>query len=238
MVSVVYIVSIVRSESILCGSSRFILGMAKIKGLVFDLDGTIIDNYDDYMESMLRRVGNEIGHDLGLRHAQELWYSIGALSRDEVIARWGVDPDHFWTAFNKFESLDEKLKNTYIHLDALALKKLGLPMGIVTHTSLEHTTRLLELVDMRRYFNPIISCTEDTGFKPSPLPLIYCVMAMKLGFDEVLFVGDTASDMLAAREAHVKSVYVNRFNRPMPVKPDYEIDSLEKIAEIIDDERS
>jgi phosphoglycolate phosphatase len=207
--------------------------MAKIKGLIFDLDGTIIDNNDVYMESMLKRVGKEIGRDLGLQHAQELWYAIGAMSRDEVIARWGIDPDQFWLAFNKFESLDEKLKNTYIHLDALVLKKVNLPMGIVTHTTLEHTTRLLELVGMRPFFNTIISCNEDTGFKPSPLPLVYCVMNMKLNFDEVLFVGDTASDIMAAKEAHVKSVYINRFNRPMTVKPDYEIDSLEKLADII-----
>jgi phosphoglycolate phosphatase len=58
-------------------------------------------------------------------------------------------------------------------------------------------------------------------------------MAMKLDFDEVLFVGDTASDMMAAKEAHMKSVYVNRFHRPMTVKPDYEIDSLEKLIDII-----
>ncbi len=208
--------------------------MTKIRGLVFDLDGTIIDNSDSYMESMLKQVGNDIGHDLGLKHARELWYSVGAMSRDEVIARWGIDPDQFWISFNKFESLDEKLKNTYIHPDALTLEKIDVPMGIVTHTSLDHTTRLLELVGMRRYFDPIISCNEDTGFKPSPLPLIYCVMDMKLGFDEVLFVGDTASDVMAAKEAHVKSVYVNRFDRPSMVKPDYEINSLEKLKEIID----
>jgi phosphoglycolate phosphatase len=207
--------------------------MAKIKGLVFDLDGTIIDNNDGYMESMLKLVGKDIGQDLGLRHAQELWYSIDAMSRDDVITRWGIEPDQFWTVFNKFESLEEKLKNTYLHPDALALKDLKVPMGIVTHTTLEHSTRLLELVGMRQYFDPIISCTEEIGFKPSPLPLIYCVMTMKLGFDEVLFVGDTASDIMAAKEAHVKSVYVNRFNRPMIVKPDYEIDSLEKLTDII-----
>jgi phosphoglycolate phosphatase len=207
--------------------------MSAIKGLIFDLDGTIIDNNDDYMESMLCRVGKDIGRDLGLRHAQDLWYSVGTMSRDEVICGWGLDPDAFWKVFNKYESLDEKLKNTYLHRDALALRTLNIPMGIVTHTSLEHTSKLLELVDMRQYFDPIVACTEDTGFKPSPLPLIYCVMTMKLNFDEVLYVGDTASDMMAAKEAHVKSVYVNRFNRPLCFKPDYEIDSLEKLAEII-----
>ena len=207
--------------------------MGKIKGLVFDLDGTIIDNRDSYMERMLKRVGAEIGRDLGLRHAQELWYSIGALSRDEVIARWGIDPDRFWTVFNKYESLGEKLANTYLHPDALALKKIKVPMGIVTHTTLEHTTKLLEHVGMRKYFDPIVACSEEIGWKPSPLPMIYCVMAMKLGFDEVLFVGDTASDVLAAREAGVKSVYINRFNRPISVEPDYEIDILEKLKELI-----
>ncbi len=207
--------------------------MSVIKGLIFDLDGTIIDNNDDYMESMLRHVGKDIGRDLGLRHARELWYSIGAMSRDEVICSWGLDPDAFWNVFNQYESLDEKLKNTYLHKDTVVLEGLKMPMGIVTHTSLEHTTRLLELVGMRQYFDPIVACTEDTGFKPSPLPLIYCVMTMKLGFDEVLYVGDTASDMMAAKEAHIKSVYVNRFNRPLCFRPDFEIDSLEKLADII-----
>ncbi len=207
--------------------------MSAIKGLIFDLDGTIIDNNDDYMESMLRRVGKDIGRDLGLRHAQELWYSVGMMSRDEVICGWGLDPDAFWSVFNRYESLDEKLKNTYLHKDALVLRNLNMPMGIVTHTSLEHTSKLLELVDMRQYFDPIIACNEDTGFKPSPLPLIYCVMTMKLNFGEVLYVGDTASDMMAAKEAHVKSVYVNRFNRPLCFKPDYEIDSLEKIIDLL-----
>jgi phosphoglycolate phosphatase len=208
--------------------------MAKIKGLVFDLDGTIIDNDDGYMELMLKRVGSEIGRDLGLRHAQELWYSIGAMSRDEVIARWDINPDFFWSVFSKYENLDEKLKYTYLHRDALALKKIKVPMGIVTHTSLEHTSKLLEHVGMRPYFDPIIACTEDTGFKPSPLPILYCVMTMKLGFDEVLYVGDTMSDMMAAREAHVKCVYVNRFGRPIAFEPDYEIDSLKKLKDLLE----
>ncbi len=212
--------------------------MAQIKGLIFDLDGTIIDNDDAYMELMLNRVGGEIGRDLGLRHARELWYSIGAMARDEVIARWGIDPDRFWTVFNKYERLDEKLASTYLHRDALALQQIGVPMGIVTHTSLEHTAKLLEHVGMRPYFDPIVACTEDTGYKPSPLPMIYCVMAMKLGFDEVLYVGDTMSDMVAAREAHIKCVYVNRFGRPMDFRPDYEIDSLEKLAAIIKESRN
>jgi phosphoglycolate phosphatase len=207
--------------------------MAGIKGLIFDLDGTIIDNSEGYMELMLRRVGGDIGRDFGLGHAQELWYSIGAASRDDVIARWGVDPDRFWAVFNRYESLEEKLNNTYLHSDARALAGLGLPKGIVTHTTLEHSTRLLELVGMRDHFDPIISCTEDTGFKPSPLPLIYCVMAMRLRLDEVLFVGDTASDMMAAADAGIRCAYINRFNRPLPFRPDHEIDSLEKILEII-----
>lgn len=207
--------------------------MAKIKGLIFDLDGTIIDNNDSYMENMLQQVGREIGEELNLRHAQDLWYSLGALSRDEVIARWGLDPDKFWAVFNKYENLEEKLKNTYLHHDAAFLKELKLPKGIVTHTTLDHTVRLLELVGLENCFHPIISCTEDTGFKPSPLPLIYCVLTMGLGFDEVLFIGDTVSDMMAARDAGIKSVYINRFDRPIPFKPDYEIDSLEKVMEII-----
>lgn len=207
--------------------------MAQIKGLIFDLDGTIIDNRDDYMELMLKRVGRDIGADLGLKQAKELWYPVDAVSRDEVIRRWGIDPDKFWTIFNSYESLEEKLKSTYLHEDARILKSIGLPKAIVTHTSYDHTDKLLQLVGMREYFSPIISCTEDTGYKPSPLPLIYCVMDMKLKFDDVIYIGDTLSDALAARNAGIKSVYINRSKRELPFKPDYEIDTLDKLLEII-----
>jgi phosphoglycolate phosphatase len=207
--------------------------MAQIKGLIFDLDGTIIDNDDAYMELMLRRVGRDLGYDLTLKHAKELWYSINSESRDSVIEGWGCDPDRFWTVFNKYENIDEKLRNTYLHEDTAILKGIPLPMGIVTHTSYDHTDKLLKKVGMRQYFDPIVACTEDTGYKPSPLPIIYCVVGMKLKPDEVVYIGDTLSDMLAARNAGVKSVYVNRFNRPINIKPDYEISRMEKLADII-----
>ena len=207
--------------------------MAQIKGLIFDLDGTIIDNRDDYMELMLKRVGHDIGADLGLKQAKELWYPVDAVSRDEVIRRWGIDPDKFWTIFNSYESLEEKLKSTYLHEDARILKTISLPKAIVTHTAYDHTDKLLQLVGMREYFSPIISCTEDTGYKPSPLPLIYCVMDMKLNFEDVVYIGDTLSDALAARNAGIRSVYVNRFKRDLPVKPNYEIETLDRLLEII-----
>jgi phosphoglycolate phosphatase len=207
--------------------------MAQIKGLIFDLDGTIIDNDDAYMELMLRRVGSDLGHDLTLKHAKELWYSINSETRDSVIEGWGFDPDRFWTVFNKYENIDEKLRSTYLHEDTAILKGIPLPKGIVTHTSYDHTDKLLKKVGMRQYFDPIVACTEDTGYKPSPLPIIYCVMSMKLKPDDVVYIGDTLSDMLAARNAGVKSVYVNRFNRPINIKPDYEIRRMEKLVDII-----
>jgi|GEM_PF-4045187 len=207
--------------------------MAQIKGLIFDLDGTIIDNREDYMELMLQKVGRDLGRELTLEHARELWYAINAESRDEVIERWGINPDKFWTIFNKYENIEDKLKSTYLHSDTEVLKGLDLPKGIVTHTSYDHTDKLLKLVGMRPFFNPIISCTEDTGYKPSPLPLIYCVIDMKLGLDEVVYVGDTLSDMMAARNAGIKNVYINRYARPISIRPDYEIRSMEQILDIV-----
>jgi len=207
--------------------------MAQINGLIFDLDGTIIDNSDDYMELMLRRVGRDLGYDFTLKHAKELWYSINAESRDSVIESWGCNPDKFWTVFNRYENIDEKLKSTYLHEDTAVLKDILLPKGIVTHTSYDHTDKLLKKVGMRQYFDPIVACTEETGYKPSPLPIIYCVVDMKLKPDEVVYIGDTLSDMLAAKNAGVRSVYVNRFNRPIKIKPDYEISRMEMLADII-----
>ena len=207
--------------------------MSRIKGLIFDLDGTIIDNSEDYMELMLRRVGKDMRRDMGIREARELWYAVNAESRDEVIRRWGLSPDRFWTAFNKYEDIDEKVRSTYLHDDAAILKGLEMPKGIVTHTSYDHTDKLLRKVGMREYFNPIVACTEDTGYKPSPLPLIYCLVDMKLKPDEAAYIGDTLSDIMAAKNAGIRSIYINRFKRQIDATPDYEINSMAKLLEIL-----
>ena len=197
--------------------------MSKIKGLIFDLDGTLIDNHDEYKMYMMSSVGRDINFNFGLEHANALWYSIKGDSRDHVIRSWGLDPDEFWSVFNTYEDISKKLKGTYLHKDTAFLREIPFPKAIVTHTTYGHTDELLKLVGMRDLFNPIVSCTEDTGFKPSPLPLIYCVMDLKLDFDEVVYVGDTSSDILAAKHAGIKSVYINRYDRPILVKPDIEI---------------
>lgn len=207
--------------------------MARIKGLIFDLDGTIIDKNEDYMMLMLGRVGKELGHHFTLDHARELWYAINAESRGEVIRRWGFNPDEFWKVFEGYEDFEEKLSNTYLHGDTAVLKAIKMPKGIVTHSSYDHAVKLLKKVGMRQYFDPIIACTEDTGYKPSPLPILYCIMGMKLKSEEVIYVGDTLSDMLAAKNAGVKSIYINRSGRPIRARPDHEIDDMAKLLEII-----
>lgn len=207
--------------------------MAGIKGLIFDLDGTIIDKRDGYTERLMGRVGRAVGREFSADDGHRLLYCIGAESRTEIVQQWGFEPRAFWPVFESCEFLDDKIDSTYLYDDAAFLKDLALPRGIVTHSSPVHADLLLKKVGMRGHFDPVVACTPATGFKPSGQPILLCAARMRLQPGEVAYVGDTLQDMLAARDAGVTGVYINRSRRPLRIAPDYEISSLEHLLEIL-----
>jgi len=203
--------------------------IAVIEGLLFDLDGTLVDNHDGYMEDVLARTGEHFGRRLTLEDARDLWYSRGTSTRDALISGWGFEPDDFWEVFNRFDSTENRLASTYLYDDVYALAEIPLPKAIVTHTPIDITHRIMEKVGIADMFCTVVSCDECSGWKPSPLPVIYALTELRLEPQQAMFVGDTESDMDSARDAGVVSVMLDRNNWHPDVKADHTIRSLREL---------
>lgn len=88
------------------------------------------------------------------------------------------------------------------------LYQKGYPLAIVTNNGKEALHMGLAHLDIRKYFQMIISREDVAETKPSPEGLTKVLNAFKCPKEAAIFIGDTGSDVLAAKAAGVTSVLV------------------------------
>ena len=175
-----------------------------IKGVIFDLEGTLINTYKTVLfgvEKTLEAVGESLG-DL----------EILSLNQSPMMLIRQIVPEEKWelafSFWQKFESNIEK--NIYIYpgveelLSYLCEKNIF--MGIYTSRDRLSTSRILdEKKWIPKYFNhDRLRCGDDLGGrKPSPLPIEDLCKAYGLKKKEILMVGDNRVDAEAARAAGI-----------------------------------
>lgn len=87
-------------------------------------------------------------------------------------------------------------------------------------------------------FKEIVYCydSEDTSFnkKPNPGMMLGLIERYNLNRDETIMVGDTWKDIEAAHKAGIKTIYIkNSYNKLNSYLPDFEIDTLDEVEEVI-----
>lgn len=176
-----------------------------LRGVLFDLDGTLLDTAPD-----MARALNRLRVDEGL---EELPYerirphvSHGAL---RLVRLAFGDPDAA-----RFEDLRRRFLDLYRHDiagqtrlfkgfdDVLSvLESAGFRWGIVTNKPGWLTVPLLELLGLAARSGCIVSGDTLAERKPHPLPLLHAAALLGLTPDECVYVGDAERDVQAARNA-------------------------------------
>lgn len=87
-----------------------------------------------------------------------------------------------------------------------ALHAQGLPLAVVTNKPSPFVAPILEDLAIARYFTVVIGGDDVQNKKPHPEPLLLAADKLSLTPGELLFVGDSRNDILAARAAGCYSV--------------------------------
>jgi phosphoglycolate phosphatase len=175
---------------------------------LFDLDGTLVDAEWSYVRETMDRVGDRIGYPFSDREAAVLWHGLDG-PRNATLRSWGVDPDDFWPALHAAEDPLERAEATRLHDDAAFVGDLDAPTGVVTHCQSFLTDPVLDRLDLRDWFDVVVCCTEDLGWKPDPGPVDHAMAELGVAGRGVL-AGDGASDVGAAWNAGLDAVHVER----------------------------
>ncbi|MFB6161340.1 MAG: HAD family hydrolase [Haloferacaceae archaeon] len=198
---------------------------------LFDLDGTLVDVEDWYVERTFDRVAETLGRRFSERERDVLWHGLGG-PRNPVLREWGVDPDEFWPAFHEAEDPKLRAEATYLHDDAAFVGDLTASVGLVTHCQSFLTEPVLDRLDIRDWFDAVVCCTSDLGWKPDPEPVEHARAAIGARGRGVL-AGDMPSDVGAAWNAGLDAVHVERHGprrRGRCVLGDYRVASFDDLT--------
>ena len=184
------------------------------KGIIFDLDGTLLDTIEDIADSMNQVLSenNLPTHDT---EAYRLFVGSGIKNlvmkalpeshRDEATVQ-----AYFQTMYNLYrENCANKTKPYDGITDLLDdLAKRDLKLAILSNKADEMTQQTARALLPAEYFNIISGLTDEALKKPNPQKALQ--MSKEMGFDpeEMIYVGDTDVDMQTATNAGMYAVGV------------------------------
>jgi len=212
-----------------------------LRALIFDVDETLV-YYEGYT---LRRWYEEVGkpamEKLGVLLDWETFRRIvrGELSR-KYVERFGIDHVEFWKAMDRANrAYRERLLRAgkikpFPDVGALGeLRNLGLKLAAVSNASQDNTELVLKAFGLDRHFDVILGKDYSylDGVKPNPYLLNKALKILGLRRNEVLLVGDSSNDVLAGRNAGIRTVNIVRFERVPGA--DFYVSDLWELVELV-----
>lgn len=184
----------------------------RIRALVFDLDGTLIDSKQDLVLSVnatLRAIGREeLPADLVASY-------VGSGAPVLISRALGGSPDseELQRALKYFLSHYEehKLDNTraYPGVREALVQLSGTPMAVLTNKPANISVRILEGLGLAQFFQVIYGGNSFATKKPDPLGANTALSDLKVSAREAAMVGDSEVDVQTARNAGMMSAIVN-----------------------------
>ncbi len=187
----------------------------KIKAVLFDLDGTLIDSVPDLtwaLNTMLRHFGLRMCNEDEVRG----WIGDGAgkLVRRALTAQAQEDTICFDRALSLFMEaygtvLSQKT-TPYTGIDKVltVCQQKGIRTALVTNKPERFIKPILRRFGWEDSFALVLGGDTLTTKKPDPAPLLYALKYLAVAPEDALMVGDSCNDILSAKRAGIKSIGV------------------------------
>jgi N-acetyl-D-muramate 6-phosphate phosphatase len=223
-------------------SSPLTVSGSRVAGVLFDLDGTLLDTAPDMGGAL-----NELRIEQGLEPLPPAMIR-GHVSRGALaLVRLGfpglseteraLRVERFLTLYRNRVSLETR---PFPEVPAVLerLEAVGMPWGIVTNKPTWLTEPLLLALRLSHRARVVVCGDTLPERKPSPLPLLHAAARMEVTPDRCIYVGDDLRDMQAARAAGMPGIcarfgYIDSTEKPDEWPADGWIDSPLQVLELL-----
>lgn len=209
----------------------------KIKAIIFDLDGTLIDSSDGIVEAF----------NYALRQ-----FHLPEQPHDKIAPMIGFPLDHMFvqlaghsnpelkSAFRK-KGMETVVRASQALPGAnevvISLFDTGCKLGIATTKSRSDIDGILEKLGWREFFEAVIGGDEVSQVKPHPEQFELLLVKMKSDCANTVVVGDTINDILPARqlgitEIAVRSPYGNSLE-VQQLKPHFFLEEIQELQDVL-----
>lgn len=209
----------------------------RIKCVLFDLDGTLINTNQLVVASFKHTVRKHLNRDIA---EQDLYRHFGEPLIDIMRQLCPEQAGEMVKTYREFNLInhDELTKPFPGAAETLAnLERRGVRMGVVTSKIRQMADRGLRLFGLDRWMEVLVGFEDTEEHKPHPAPIQAAMELMAFRPGEVLMVGDSPFDLECARNAGVLSAAVKWSVHPLEklltYKPDIVLNSFPELPEII-----
>ena len=213
----------------------------RFSAIIFDLDGTLVDSAPD-----LCGVVNEMLtlHGRVLLDFDDIRKMVGDGAAKLIERGFGATgglpaplPDLTSEFIARYERriADETRPFPGVVATLERIKAAGLPMGICTNKTTRLSTRLLDALDLSRFFTAVVG-GDGPVRKPDPGHLRVIMDRLGTNAGNTLMVGDSTNDVAAAKAAGMKVVAVSfgyTTVAPAALGADVLIDRFDELSGII-----
>lgn len=181
---------------------------APFRGLLFDLDGTLVDTTELIRQSFRHAAGKvmpEVPPD------EVLMANVGQPLMKQMRL---LDAAHAQELYDTYREFNHARHDEFIQpypgiTEMLAeLKKRDCRMGIVTSKSRDTTDMAFDVIPIEKYFDTVVTADMTENHKPDPHPLQLAMRNLDVTPDESVYIGDSPFDIRAGQAAGTKTAAV------------------------------
>ncbi|MGB9792191.1 MAG: HAD-IA family hydrolase [Thermacetogeniaceae bacterium] len=209
----------------------------QLKGIIFDLDGTIIDSLP-LISLTFRKVFDVFGIPWG---NGEVLKTVGLPLR-EVAATYAPAGrvEEFLATYAKIQKqYQEKLLKAYPGAAETleTLRKEGFRLALGTSKRRPSTMAALQLTGLEKYFDVIVTVDDVERSKPNPDTLFKALKLLKLKPSAAVYIGDSWYDIMTGKNAGVSTIGVTwgmaTREELDAYNPDFIVDTWEELLSLL-----
>lgn len=205
-----------------------------VKGIAFDMDGTLLDSQETLIKGEIAAFASK-----GLIVTPSELRKFGGVSVKDLAKAFLKDPtEKDILEFRRIrkEIVLQNLNDITVFPDTKsALQKLrqrGIKLAIATGLGSDLLGSFLEKTGVSAFLDAWVSADQVRAGKPAPDVFLRAFELMKIKPEEGLVVGDSKMDILGGRAAKVPSVLISR-EGIQACDADYTIKNLEELLNLV-----
>ena len=212
--------------------------------VLFDNDGVLVEPPGRESQAAATRaafaaVGVE---DPAAEHVHAVVDGVTVEGLRELCGAYGIDPERFWTARERRDEQaqvrDLRAGERELYDDVSAVETLPRPRGVVSNNHDTTVAFVVEFFDLGGLFDAVHGRPKTVASldRKKPAPDYVEAGLADVGAESALYVGDSASDVLAAHRAGIDSAFLRRSHvadADLPVEPTHEVADLHGVAALV-----
>lgn len=184
--------------------------------VVFDLDGTLADTAADVREALVRALAREKLPPVDVDSVRLMIGGGPRLLVERALHRLHVDTDDDLVArltagfHREYLAQNNKLSKLFAGVEGTlrTLHAAGVLIGLCSNKPDDLCRMLVRNFSLDEYFDEILGSGDKLPKKPDPAPLLRIIERLGVPAGDTLYVGDSQTDVMTARNAGVPVMLV------------------------------